>query len=336
MLKRYYLLSLLLLIVGASWSLTVEHPGDIIDNAKHLFKLPPIQYYSPDSLSCEIGYDYLKLSWTIEENENIDPELFELLGFYIYQSYNQGAFDYINDKYVVDTDYILHISEPGNYSFYVAAAYRLMNDYFETGQIDTVSVTINPPVSNPTFSPPAGHYTYPVKIELSSTEGATIFYTNDTREPTPSAILYVQPIVAEESFVLKARAYRKGYLPSKISMGGYILDQSKVNDKWHEIESHNLKVYPNPFSFHSATGTKNSSLFIEYNSIDNTTPSSLIIYNIKGELVKQFDLTAQRASELSHQWDFRDDNGGELPNGIYFIRLLTNKKSLLKKVILLK
>ena len=43
-----------------------------------------------------------------------------------------------------------------------------------------------------------------------------IYYTTDGSDPTETSTLYTTPIIAEENFVLKAKAFRDGYKPSDI------------------------------------------------------------------------------------------------------------------------
>jgi len=84
--------------------------------------------------------------------------------------------------------------------------------------------------------------------------------------------------------------------------------------------------YPNPFS---TSTTISFSLTTE-----NTEDTKISIYNLKGQLVKQFSIVN---SQLSIKWDGKDFSGKAVPNGVYFCRLETNNfKSEIRKMIILR
>jgi len=87
--------------------------------------------------------------------------------------------------------------------------------------------------------------------------------------------------------------------------------------------------YPNPF---------NPSTTINY-SLKENSKVSLIIYNIKGQKVKQ--LVSNSAGQLSagqHSviWYGKDDNGKSVSSGIYFFKLKTANFEKTRKMILMK
>ncbi len=69
-------------------------------------------------------------------------------------------------------------------------------------------------VAMPTFSPEGGEYSETVTISCD-TPGAAIRYTTDGTEPTESGTLYSGPISLPNILTLKAKAWRKDYLPSE-------------------------------------------------------------------------------------------------------------------------
>jgi hypothetical protein len=116
-------------------------------------------------------------------------------------------------------------------------------------------------------------------------------------------------------------------------------------DDWHTPSS-DVVLYqnsPNPFSTSTTISfnlhhgdTKNALL----NSKHLTGQAEIKIYNIKGQLVKQFRIkSASWRIKITNEvvWDGTDQNGKELASGIYFYRLVAdNYKSEIKKMILIK
>jgi hypothetical protein len=76
--------------------------------------------------------------------------------------------------------------------------------------------------STPYFTPPTGNYYSTQFVEIStSTDGATIYYTDDGSDPDETSILYVAPIEVSSTTTLKAKAYKIGYDPSNIATAVY-------------------------------------------------------------------------------------------------------------------
>lgn len=84
-----------------------------------------------------------------------------------------------------------------------------------------------------------------------------------------------------------------------------------------------LPVVPNPF-------TRQTNINMSKNLFAEGT--ELKIYNACGRLVKSFGLTpdAPRATLI---WDGTDDQGQQLPSGVYFVRCNTEEQSIVKKVL---
>ena len=89
--------------------------------------------------------------------------------------------------------------------------------------------------------------------------------------------------------------------------------------------------YPNPFS---------TSTTISFFNTNPTKTTKIRIYNVKGQLVKNFEFRStswQTNSELIKVvWDGRDENGKELSNGIYFYKMDTDDRTFIKKMILIR
>nr|HPN41342.1 chitobiase/beta-hexosaminidase C-terminal domain-containing protein [Candidatus Cloacimonadota bacterium] len=79
-------------------------------------------------------------------------------------------------------------------------------------------------LSRPQFSPPAGLYSASQLVSISSSTPSTIiYYTLDQSEPSTSSLLYSAPISIEATTLLKARAYKAGWVTSGIASAQYTL-----------------------------------------------------------------------------------------------------------------
>ena len=80
-----------------------------------------------------------------------------------------------------------------------------------------------PFASAPAFSPGPATYTVPTPITLSSTAGATIYYTTDGSTPTTSSNVYTEPITISSNETLTAMATDPGYNNSTVSSASYVI-----------------------------------------------------------------------------------------------------------------
>jgi poly(beta-D-mannuronate) lyase len=82
-------------------------------------------------------------------------------------------------------------------------------------------------VAAPTFNPPAGTYSGPQSVTISTTTaGASIHYTTDGSTPTPSTgTPYTGPVTISSSLTLKAIAFKTGMIDSTVTSGNYIISQ---------------------------------------------------------------------------------------------------------------
>jgi len=106
------------------------------------------------------------------------------------------------------------------------------------------------------FNYKSGYYPEAVNITLSSTDSSQVYYTLDNSSPHPDSIsskLYKgEAITITETAVLRAQAYRDGYVPSEISSHLYIINQEYQLPVWSIItDSSNLYgsagIYSNPW-----------------------------------------------------------------------------------------
>ena len=88
-----------------------------------------------------------------------------------------------------------------------------------------------------------------------------------------------------------------------------------------------LSNYPNPF---------NPSTTISFSTTENTESAEIIIYNLKGQKIKQLVSDQLSAGQHSVVWDGKDENGKSATSGIYFYQLKAGKYEQTKKMILMK
>lgn len=112
--------------------------------------------------------------------------------------------------------------------------------------------------------------------------------------------------------------------------GSYISTGVKNNDE--KSDSLSLDIYPNPF---------NSSTII---LVTTASPSevSLVIYNILGQKIREFNMPGLVNGRETFFWDGKNDFNRSVGTGVYFARAVikvssTNKMIVkIKKMIMLK
>jgi len=84
--------------------------------------------------------------------------------------------------------------------------------------------------------------------------------------------------------------------------------------------------YPNPF---------NPQTTISF-SLKEATPVKVLVYNLKGQLVRT--LVDENKASGNHKlvFDGRDNQGNPLASGVYFYKMQTGKYSNTRKMILMK
>ena len=86
----------------------------------------------------------------------------------------------------------------------------------------TAKATYNVSVVTPTFSPEGGQYTSEQSVRITcATYGATIRYTTDGKEPTSSSTVYNSPINVDGHTMLKAKAFKDGWIESSTASASY-------------------------------------------------------------------------------------------------------------------
>ncbi len=123
-----------------------------------------------------------------------------------------------------------------------------------------------------------------------------------------------------------------------IDMGAYEFepDSTGVDDENIHSSIFNIQLsnYPNPFQ---------SSTTIRFTTENTEKNTEILIYNVKGQKVKTFDLECDNhviatSSRMMHSisWNGKDDAGKSVSSGIYFYRLKSGNREKTKKMILMK
>lgn len=86
--------------------------------------------------------------------------------------------------------------------------------------------------------------------------------------------------------------------------------------------------YPNPMR-----PDKIGTTTISFSIPKDAKNSEIKIYNIKGQLVKQFSISNEKSSI---EWNGKDESGRQVVSGIYLYKLDTGEKSITKKIVLLR
>lgn len=119
-----------------------------------------------------------------------------------------------------------------NYSFGTSTAGGLAYHALPTPGVPNSTDPLSAKVEAPDFDHKGGFYDSSVTVALTSeTNGAVIRYTTDGTEPTLSnGTVYLAPLVLDtvnsrKGHVIRARAFRDGFIPSSIKTHTFLIDQ---------------------------------------------------------------------------------------------------------------
>lgn len=118
--------------------------------------------------------------------------------------------------------------------------------------------------------------------------------------------------------------YENVYLESAV-LEGY-MDPTSTPEEPLPAVVQNLKCFPNPF---------NPSTNIAF-SLSEPGDVSIQIFNTRGQRVRKLFDGALQAGDYVRSWDGTQDNGKELPSGLYFVRLKTRSGSSAVRTLMLK
>ena len=102
-------------------------------------------------------------------------------------------------------------------------------------------------------------------------------------------------------------------------------EESSIESYELEVISCKLSNYPNPFN-------PTTTISFELNT-ENTEDTELIIYNLKGQKIREFSIFNDQSSI---EWNGTDDNNQPVASGIYFYKLRSGEIEISRKMLLLK
>lgn len=145
----------------------------------------------------------------------------------------------------------------------------------------------------------------------------------DTLAGMPEADLRVGPLFSPDYYERNLFYLADSGLYIWKGMRTTVADQEESPDSLAPLAT--LTAFPNPF---------NSTVRLDWSS--NSDAAALDIFNILGQRVRTYDLSAVSGSHPSIEWDSRDFAGHQVPSGLYFARLTGTHAPVVTKLVLLK
>ena len=169
-------------------------------------------------------------------------------------------------------------------------------------------------------------------------DSLSLFYSTDNGRTYDTIItgisgadtsyLWTVPDTSSDSCKVKIIAYGPGWQYDE-SDGVFRITPTGIEEsRLGSLSYQKFEILPNP--------AKGKIKFKIWNADKDLT---LKIYNLAGELVKTFFISAvsgQRSAISEIIWDGRDNKDKILPNGIYFLECISDTLTILKKVLILK
>lgn len=131
--------------------------------------------------------------------------------------------------------------------------------------IGSATYNITGTVATPSFSPAAGSYSNNQAVTISSTAGATIYYTTDGSVPDSSSTQYTGPVTVSQSETLKAIAMETNWITSSVGSAVYTMTVATPTF------SVSAGLYLVPQSVTISTTTAGATI---YYTTDGSTPTS--------------------------------------------------------------
>lgn len=266
-----------------------------------------------------------------------------------------------NQKYVQDANAAILIDDQPNV---ITTNYQIgdaiagltgkLNLYYETLQF---LPTLDPgaPVSS------GNHVVIPTVTiaQLNGDVGVNMYqsrlvYINDVHFDSPSGNYATNPAVnypisdATGAMTFRTSFYDVDYIDTPMHQGNFsiqgiiahfqsgaqitprmLTDFNPVSNDDHVATPAGIKLignFPNPF---------NPNTTIQFN-MDKAAPATVSIFNQKGQLVKDFNISAAEKGMNNLHWNGTDNSGKPVSSGVYYFRLKSGSYSSTKKMILMK
>ena len=105
------------------------------------------------------------------------------------------------------------------------------------------------------------------------------------------------------------------------------LEVAETGVETEEITGNHVLNFPNPFK---------SSTTISFSITNNTENTDLSIYNIKGQKIKEFEISKLKSRLHNIVWNGTDANNKLVSSGLYFFKLRSGKIDLTRKILLVR
>jgi len=179
------------------------------------------------------------------------------------------------------------------------------------------TVNVTGTVANPSFNPPGGKYGEILYVEIKSeTNNVQIYYTLDGSDPDSlNSLLYEEYVRVETSTTIKAKAYKKDWIPSDITTAVYEIETSTWEDEQLPVVYDSI-VFPNPFII-SNISSSSDRITIGYDAqIDEKV--RIVIYDIRGKKLREFEKRASGQGENRVSFEIDNLDKEKFSSGIYF------------------
>jgi len=178
--------------------------------------------------------------------------------------------------------------------------------------------------SKTTDPDPLDEVYYRVVVAKDWNDSDTYIYSDLTTDTTLSMTLTMN-----DQYFWVVEAWDSDSLMTPSNSGqvySFVLGSVSVLGAGIPTEFQLAQNYPNPF---------NPTTSIEY-SLPEQADVKLMIFDIKGNTVKQWTYTNQSAGYYSVVWDGTNNNGNQVSTGIYFYRIIVGEFMQTKKMVFMK